>query len=433
MYEEENTYQPTSAEILADSTPEKKKGGVAGKILLSLSLGLLFGIFAGIGFIGVTQAGNAMQGSTPAIIEDKNVILHDEDKVPEIPSAAIMKEGDSVVYVDSSNHVTEIVKNVMPAMVSIINNYTEVTSFWGRTYTEELSSSGSGIIVSQNDTELLIVTNHHVVADADELLVTLNDGSEVPANIKGMDADMDLAVIAIKLSDLSNSTKEAIVVANLGDSDNCALGEQVIAIGNALGYGQSVTVGYISALDREIELEDGSKRSFIQTDAAINPGNSGGALLNSAGEVIGINSNKIGGTSIEGMGYAIPITAASPIIADLMERQTRNKITDGRIGYMGISYQDVTDDIARMYGMPKGVYIVSVEEKSGAEAAGIMKGDVLTKFDGDKINSFTDLQEVLQYFAPGDTAKITVMRPINGEYVAKELEITLGERPASSR
>jgi serine protease Do len=186
-------------------------------------------------------------------------------------------------------------------------------------------------------------------------------------------------------------------------------------------------------LDREIELEDGSERSFIQTDAAINPGNSGGALLNAAGEVIGINSNKIGGTSIEGMGYAIPITAASPIIADLMERQTRNKVDESEIGYIGITYQDVTDQIVSMYGMPKGVYVVSVAEGSGAEAAGIIKGDVITKFDGEKISSFSDLQDVLQYYAVGDTAKITVMRPENGEYVQREFTVTLGERPVTNR
>lgn len=411
---------------------EEKKMGLGQKIMLSISLGLFFGIFAGIGFYGVTQAADAVQRKTPEIIDEISEDPQTESEAIEEDDAPLIQQaGSNVVYTSSETNVSEIVKNVMPAMVSIINNYTEVSNFWGQTYREELSSSGSGIIVSQNDDELLIVTNQHVVSDAEQLLVTLIDETEVEAKIKGMDADMDLAVIAINLEDLSDETKEAIAIANLGDSDSLELGERVIAIGNALGYGQSVTVGYISALDREIELEDGSVRSFIQTDAAINPGNSGGALLNAAGEVIGINSNKIGGTSIEGMGYAIPITAASPIIADLMERQTRNKVAESEMGYLGISYQNVTDQIVQMYGMPKGVYVVSVTEGSGAEAAGIVKGDVITKFDGNKISSYDDLQSVLQYYAVGDTVKVTVMRPENGEYVERELTLTLGERPAT--
>ncbi|MCM1111634.1 MAG: trypsin-like peptidase domain-containing protein [Muribaculum sp.] len=415
---------------------EEKKMGLGQKIMLSISLGLFFGIFAGVGFYGVTQAAGAMQEKQPGYVTDNHVPSDEKDSadVPEKETEApqIQQAGSSIVYTPASSNVSSIVKEVMPAMVSIINNYTEITSFWGQTYREELSASGSGIIVSATDEELLIVTNQHVVADAQELLVTLIDNTEVRAKIKGMDADMDLAVIAIDMADLDEKTLAEITVANLGDSDRLELGEQVIAIGNALGYGQSVTVGYISALDREIELEDGSVRSFIQTDAAINPGNSGGALLNAAGEVIGINSNKIGGSSIEGMGYAIPITAASPIIADLMERQTRNKVADADLGYMGITPQDVTDQIVRMYGMPKGVYVVSVYEGSGAEAAGINKGDVIVKFDGAKITCYEDLQEAMQYYAVGDSVKVTVMRPSNGEYVEHEFTLTLGRRPSEN-
>lgn len=422
-------------EIVSDRTEsaEHKKGRVFQKIMLSLSLGLLFGIFAGIGFVGVTQATNAMQKNETMAVGDTDVIAG-EDAEGEIPTLPGQQEATHVTYTTAQTNVSEIVKDVMPAMVSIINNYTEdIPSFWGQTYREQYSASGSGIIVAQNEEELLIVTNQHVVDGAEQLLVTLNDGTEVEARIKGVDAGMDLAVIAINVNDLSQETKSALVVASLGNSDDLVLGEQVIAIGNALGYGQSVTVGYVSALDRELEMEDGSVRSYIQTDAAINHGNSGGALLNAAGEVVGINSAKIDGNSVEGMGYAIPITAASPIIADLMERQTRNKVDADKVGYMGISYQDVTDQIAQMYGMPKGVYVVSVQENTGAQAAGIMKGDVITKFDGNRISAFSDLQDVLQYFAAGDTAKITVMRPVNGEYVECELQITLGERPVENR
>lgn len=423
--------------------PEKeprKKTGIGQKVLLSISLGLLFGLFAGAGFYGVTQATSSFQRHqdettqeiwTEAETEENTQTDQSTDQGTEetVDAAGIREAGSSVVYVPTDSNVTSIVKEVMPAMVSIINNYTETSNFWGQTYTEDLSASGSGIIVAQKDDELLIVTNQHVVADANQLLVTLSDGTEVEAKTKGSDADMDLAVIAIKTADLDNDTLNAIAIATLGDSDNLQLGEQVIAIGNALGYGQSVTVGYISALDREIELEDGSRKSFIQTDAAINPGNSGGALLNAAGEVIGINSNKIGGTSIEGMGYAIPITTASPIIAELMSRQTRDKVDADQVGYLGISYQEVTDQFATMYGMPKGIYVVSVLENSGAAKAGIMKGDVITKFDGVKTSSFSELQNALQYYAVGDTLQVTVMRPENGEYVEKVLTVTLGQNP----
>ncbi|MDE6014864.1 MAG: trypsin-like peptidase domain-containing protein [Acetatifactor sp.] len=422
-------------EASGDAKPlrEEKKLGLGQKIMLSISLGLFFGIFAGVGFYGVMQATGALQSNPVEITNEKPdtekidpVDLPPEEIIPQIQQA-----GSNIVYTGAQTNVSAIVKEVMPAMVSIINNYTEVTSFWGQTYRENLSASGSGIIVARSDTELLIVTNQHVVSDAEQLLVTLIDDTQVEAKIKGMDADMDLAVIAINLEDLDDKTLDDISIATLGDSDNLELGEQVIAIGNALGYGQSVTVGYISALDREIELDDGSIRSFIQTDAAINPGNSGGALLNAAGEVIGINSNKIGGSSIEGMGYAIPITAASPIIADLMERRTRNKVADSDIGYLGIGPQDVTDQISLLYGMPKGVYIASVQEGSAAENAGMVKGDVITKFDGNKITCYADLQTTLQYYASGDTVKVTVMRPENGEYLERELTLTLGKKPSS--
>ena len=321
----------------------------------------------------------------------------------------------------------------MPAMVSIVNNFTETANVFGQQYTQEEAASGSGIIVGKTDDELLIVSNNHVVESADTLTVTFIDGSEAQAQVKGLDSDMDLAVIAVSLNDLSDDTKNAITVATLGSSDDLKLGEPVIAIGNALGYGQSVTNGIVSALNREITLENGSTGTFIQTNAAINPGNSGGALLNMNGEVIGINSNKIGGTAVEGMGYAIPITSASPIIADLMERQTRTKVAEDEVGYIGISLKEVTSQISQMYNMPEGIYVVSVEEGSAAANAGIMKGDIITKFDGSSISSYSDLQKMLQYYAAGDSVTITVQRPQNGEYVSVELNLTLGSRPADKK
>ena len=337
----------------------------------------------------------------------------------------------NVTYVESD--VSDVVEKVMPAMVSIVNNFTETANVFGQQYTQEEAASGSGIIVGKTDDELLIVSNNHVVESADTLTVTFIDGSEAQAQVKGLDSDMDLAVIAVSLNDLSDDTKNAITVATLGSSDDLKLGEPVIAIGNALGYGQSVTNGIVSALNREITLENGSTGTFIQTNAAINPGNSGGALLNMNGEVIGINSNKIGGTAVEGMGYAIPITSASPIIADLMERQTRTKVAEDEVGYIGISLQEVTSQISQMYNMPEGIYVVSVEEGSAAANAGIMKGDIITKFDGSSISSYSDLQKMLQYYAAGDSVTITVQRPQNGEYVSVELNLTLGSRPADKK
>ena len=411
----------------------KKHGGYFRKAMVSVSLGLFFGLFAGIGFYAVQQGtGMLKTGTDTAVVDEVAAEATTESTQSSVQSAT------NVTYVESD--VSDVVEKVMPAMVSIVNNFTETANVFGQQYTQEEAASGSGIIVGKTDDELLIVSNNHVVESADTLNVTFIDGSEAQAQVKGLDSDMDLAVIAVSLNDLSDDTKNAITVATLGSSDDLKLGEPVIAIGNALGYGQSVTNGIVSALNREITLENGSTGlengstgTFIQTNAAINPGNSGGALLNMNGEVIGINSNKIGGTAVEGMGYAIPITSASPIIADLMERQTRTKVAEDEVGYIGISLQEVTSQISQMYNMPEGIYVVSVEEGSAAANAGIMKGDIITKFDGSSISSYSDLQKTLQYYAAGDSATITVQRPQNGEYVSVELNLTLGSRPADKK
>ena len=422
-----NTYQMGGG-TGSNTEPKKTKkhGGYFRKAMVSVSLGLFFGLFAGIGFYAVQQGTGMLKTGTDTAV------------VGEIASEAATESSQStpqlatnVTYVESD--VSDVVEKVMPAMVSIVNNFTETANVFGQQYTQEEAASGSGIIVGKTDDELLIVSNNHVVESADTLTVTFIDGSEAQAQVKGLDSDMDLAVIAVSLSDLSEDTKNAITVATLGSSDDLKLGEPVIAIGNALGYGQSVTNGIVSALNREITLENGATGTFIQTNAAINPGNSGGALLNMNGEVVGINSNKIGGTTVEGMGYAIPITSASPIIADLMERQTRSKVAEDEVGYIGISLQEVTSQISQMYNMPEGIYVVSVEEGSAAANAGIMKGDIITKFDGNRITSYSDLQNVLQYYAAGDSAAVTVQRPQNGEYVSVDLNLTLGSRPASHK
>lgn len=416
----------------SNTEPKKpqKHGGYFRKAMVSVSLGLFFGLFAGIGFYAVQQGtGMLKTGTDTAVVGE--IAAEATTESTQSSTQSSVQSATNVTYVESD--VSDVVEKVMPAMVSIVNNFTETANVFGQQYTQEEAASGSGIIVGKTDDELLIVSNNHVVESADTLTVTFIDGSEAQAQIKGLDSDMDLAVIAVSLNDLSDDTKNAITIATLGSSDDLKLGEPVIAIGNALGYGQSVTNGIVSALNREITLENGSTGTFIQTNAAINPGNSGGALLNMNGEVIGINSNKIGGTTVEGMGYAIPITSASPIIADLMERQTRTKVAEDEVGYIGISLQEVTSQISQMYNMPEGIYVVSVEEGSAAANAGIMKGDIITKFDGSSISSYSDLQKTLQYYAAGDSATITVQRPQNGEYVSVELNLTLGSRPADKK
>lgn len=407
---------------------EKKSSGIWRKIIVAACCGLCFGMFGGLGLYAVQQVtelaevNNEVYESTS---EDEVVNKQEPASKADAESIPVASTGQvSVVTSDYS----AIVEKVMPAMVSILNTTVTETKYWGQTFEEEEQYSGSGIIIAENDTELLIATNHHVVTGATKLEVNFIDGSIVEAQIKGTDADMDLAVIAIPLDSLENETKQAIVIAKMGDSDALKLGEPVIAIGNALGYGQSVTGGYISALNREITMSDGSTGTFIQTDAAINPGNSGGALLNVNGEVIGINSSKIGGSYIEGMGYAIPITAAEPIIGDLMNKETRYKVDE--VGYMGTTLMTITDEQAYMYNFPQGIFVRDVEKDSPAEKAGVLKGDIIVNFDGEKVTSYDDLVEIMQYYGPGSEAKITVMRASQGQYEEIELNITLGKRPS---
>lgn len=401
----------------------KRKAAFFRKAMLSVSLGLCFGLFSGVGFFAVQQAYGAMDNGSTDVVSNVEVPVAGDNN-----SGIGLTKTSNLTYVESD--ITGVVADVMPAMVSIVNNYTETGYIFGGQYSRDQAASGSGIIVAETDDELLIVSNNHVVADAVSLEVTFIDGTTATARIKGLDSDMDLAVIAISLEDLSADTRNAISIATLGESNELKLGEPVIAIGNALGYGQSVTNGIISALNREVVMEDGSAGIFIQTNAAINPGNSGGALLNIKGEVIGINSNKIGGTAVEGMGYAIPISSASPIIAELMERQTREVVAENEMGYMGIYMQAVTSDVAALYGFPEGIFISDVTDGSAAQAAGLKRQDIIVKFDGQKVTTPEGLQKLMQYYAAGDEVKVTVMRAENGEYTEYEFTVTLRERPA---
>lgn len=317
----------------------------------------------------------------------------------------------------------------MPSLVSITNmGEQEIQSFFG-TYTQPSESSGTGIIIGKNDDELLIATNNHVVEGSEQLNVCFIDNEVASALVKGTDPSNDLAVIAVSLSDIPEETLDKITIAQLGDSDSLKIGEPVIAIGNALGYGQSVTTGVISALDREVTIENMTS-SLIQTDAAINPGNSGGALLNLQGQVIGINSAKLASSQVEGMGYAIPISTAEPIIDDLMNRKTRTAVDEDKRGYLGISGVDVTSDISKQMGIPTGAYVAAVVDGSAADKAGLKKGDVITKFDGSGVSSMTSLKELMSYYEAGETVDITFKRADNGEYTEQTVQITLSDQSA---
>ena len=331
--------------------------------------------------------------------------------------------------------VSDVASAVMPAVVSITNkSVQEVQNYFSRygygapSYTEESTSAGSGIIIGQNDDELLICTNNHVVENATELTVGFADGSAYEAVVKGTDAANDLAVVAVKLDDISDDTMDAIKIAEIGDSDDLVVGQQVVAIGNALGYGQSVTTGIVSALNRTIQIE-GNEQTLIQTDAAINPGNSGGALLDMQGRVIGINSAKASANGVEGMGYAIPISTAKPILEDLMNKKTRTEtVSEEDSAYIGITGQAVSNEMSELYGIPEGIYVTDVSEGSPAEDAGLQKGDIIVDFDGQSITCRSDLNSKMEYYASGEKVDITVYRADDGEYVEKTISVTLGSR-----
>lgn len=428
--------------------PEKQSSGAAGKIALGICCGLLFGIFAGLGFEAVTTASALVKdkgGVETGAFADNEIkeqnqtaVEQTEEKAQNIKETAVASSGTGTQLAQNTiTDVTEVVKTVMPSVVSVNNKYIEVTSFWGQQYSSEGNSTGSGIIVGENDTELLLVTNYHVVEAAEELTVQFVDGSQVQAQVKGSDADKDLAVIAVQLNDIEADTMNAIAIATLGNSNDLTVGEPVVAIGNALGYGQSVTTGVVSALNRALAVDssqlqaglsqgDMEVNTFIQTDAAINPGNSGGALLNIKGEVIGINSNKIGGSAVEGMGYAIPISDAQPIIENLMTKQTRLKVDEKSKGYLGITGIDVVAEYSQIYGMPMGVYVSSVTEGTGAYEAGLIKGDIITAINGEEVKSMDDLKNELSYYAAGTTVELTIMQGSPTGYQPKTVEVTLG-------
>lgn len=412
--------------------PGKRNGNGAkwakkiGAVALSA---VLFGGVAGGVFTGVTYATGATAKAQSTQTDSSS---QETTKTTLQTTASSGSTGSSAS--GQSLDVSSIAKNAMPSIVAITNksvqevqDYFSMFSRGSGTQEQEVESQGSGIIIGQNDSELLIATNNHVVEDADTLSVCFADDQAYEATVKGTDADNDLAVIAVKLSDISDDTMSQIKIAEIGDSDQLQVGEQVVAIGNALGYGQSVTTGIVSAVNRQLEGSD-SENGFIQTDAAINPGNSGGALLNANGEVIGINSAKINSSAVEGMGFAIPISDASDVIQNLMNKETRSKVSDEERGYLGIKGYDVSEEGAQMYNMPTGVYVKEVMSGGGAEKAGLTKGSIITGFEGSSISGMSSLQEQLQYYKAGEEVTLTVQIPDkNGEYTEKDIKVTLGK------
>lgn len=406
--------------------PEKKKkerkpGGFGKQLAKCAALALVFGLVAGGVMTGVNYASGKVLGTTNAGNVQASLTTGDDSTVQ--PTAI----SSSYVATD----VSDIVDEVMPSIVAITNvSQTEYQSFWGQSKTYESTSCGSGIIVSQDKEYLYVATNNHVVEGANSLTVTFANDDTVSAEIKGTDPSTDLAVVKVALSSIKDDTMSAIKVATLGSSDTLKVGESCIAIGNALGYGQSVTTGVISALNREVSVSDSSSSTnytaeLIQTDAAINPGNSGGALLNTAGEVIGINSVKYSDTSVEGIGYAIPMDTAKPIIEELI---TNEKVDESNSAYLGIVGVDVTSDVAKTYNMPTGVYVAQVMEGAAAEQAGIQKGDIITKFDGKDVTSMEKLSYNMQYYAAGTTVDVVIERSSNGQYEEQTISVTLGKK-----
>lgn len=415
-----------------DKKPEKKKEKkpmtTGKKWAAVISMGLVFGLVAGGTMVGVNVAGDYLLGNSGT------------KQIAQTTTAGSSgdSQGTAASSTDSTSEMTvsQVAENAMPSLVTISTmSVEEMRNFFGGTQEYEVQGAGTGVIVGQNDTELLIATNYHVVEGAQNVSIGFIDETSVEAEIKGTDVNNDLAVVSVKLSDISDETMNQIKIATIGNSDELALGDQVVAIGNALGYGQSVTSGYVSALDRDLTLtyESGTtitSTGLIQTDAAINSGNSGGALLNMKGELIGINeaktSSSSSGASVDNVGFAIPIDKAEESLQQLMSLETREKVSEDQASYLGIQGSDVTSDVTELYGIPTGVVIAEVVEGGPADEAGLQQGDILTQLDGRTVNNMTQLKDVLQYYAADETVDVVIQRSDNGEYAEQTVSITLG-------
>ena len=470
-YAHYEVHQPQAGNYAGGSIPPKKphkpttahgggNGGFGKKAATAVALAVIFGLVAGAVFQGVNIAADKYRdnNSSSTQIGKTETVTGTEKSTDGSSTESSVKS-----IVAESGTVAGVAQATMSSIVAITSvSVQEIPSFFGYgTRQYQSAGSGSGIIVGENDSELLIATNNHVVSGATTLTVcfaggdvvgaeeetqamasgdSITDSSDssvdvnnaVSAKIKGTDEENDLAVIAVEKSDIPEETMNEIKIAQMGSSDDLVVGEQVVAIGNALGYGQSVTSGWVSALNRTISTEDGDTSGLIQTDAAINPGNSGGALLNMKGEVIGINAAKYADSQVEGMGYAIPISKAEPILEELMNRETRDKIEDtSKVGYMGIKAADLTTEAIQMYNMPAGAFLTEVTPGGAADKAGIKKGDIVVKLDGQKVSGKNDLVDKLQYYESGETVEVVIARANNGEYKEETVEVTLGSKPAS--
>ena len=457
-YAHYHMHQGTSTQKseISDKKPTRKKQRSRNKLGITIGLAVVFGLVAGIVFQGVN-------------LTTERFLVTDTEQKDQVETAQLTKETtadskDTQNSADSfevTGSVASVAKTAMPTVVAITSvSIQEIPYYFGFGFssrsTQQYSSegSGSGIIVGENDDELLIATNNHVVSGATTLNVCfmgsdvvsaeqetaetaaddsadINVEDAVSAKIKGTDESNDLAVIAVAKADIPQDTLSEIKIAQLDTSDDLEVGEQVVAIGNALGYGQSVTSGWISALNRTISTDDMTGSGLIQTDAAINPGNSGGALLNMKGEVIGINSAKFASNAVEGMGYAIPISKAQPILEDLMSRETRDKVDSSEASYLGINPLDLSAEVTAMFDMPEGVFVSSVNTGEAADNAGIRKGDIITGFDGQTVTGRDDLNDKMKYYAAGETVDITIARAQNGQYMEQTVQVTLGSRPSA--
>ena len=451
-YEHYQFHEEHKETLITPGSSEHKKNqnSFQKKVRTTVALAVIVGLVASVVFQALnftadkylkTKTGTTQIGTTESVF------------LQEASSQESESDQTAADTASGNGTVVAVAQASMPSVVAITTvSVQEIPSFFGygsRQY--KSAASGSGIIVGDNDDELLIATNNHVVEGATTLSVcfigddvanaeteTVNAGDSgdlnledaVSAKIKGTDADNDLAVVAVRKSDIPEDTLNQIKIAQIGSSDDLVVGQQVVAIGNALGYGQSVTSGWVSALNRTISTEDGTNSTgLIQTDAAINPGNSGGALLNMKGELIGINSAKYADSSVEGMGYAIPISKAKPILEDLMNRETREKVDTSEKGYLGVVLSNLTTEAIQMYNIPSGAFVRGVDQDSPAENGGIYKGDIIVKFDGQKVSDGDDLLDKLQYYKSGETIEAVVARADNGEYKESTVEVTLGTRP----
>ncbi len=430
MADKQTVEQEIEKDIPVKKVKFKKRNSFAKRAVALVASAAVFGCVAGGTMVGV----NKVAQQTGFVSSGKKVALGSNlastgDVNSATTTATTENDSTTTSTLGSTADVSKIVEKAMPSVVAINGTQTvKQQNVFGRSQSYQAESSGSGIIIGENDEELLIVTNNHVIADTDSLSVVFVDNKEVKASVKGGDADNDIAVISVKLSDIPEETRKSITLASIGNSDNVKVGQGVVAIGNALGYGQSVTVGYISALNREVKTDVNTSKSLMQTDAAINPGNSGGALLNMNGEVIGINSAKYSSTQVEGMGYAIPISKVQDIITSLSNKPTRTVVAEDKQGLLGIQGQDINDEISKAYDIPKGVYVYKIVENGAAAKSELQEKDVITKIDGDSVSNMEGLKKKLTYYASGEKVTLTVQRLNGSKYEEKQVEVTLGSK-----